>query len=138
MQRDIQIIQNTFWVLYQNLLRDHDKVSYKKRVEELQRNYESHPVFGCFCKNLYSCWQTILSYEVREINMQAIQTELWCAYKACLVGGRAGVFTKRAAALVKRYEQDKALCSFCQNLIISWAPVITAVLQEQRGVAYNG
>ena len=63
-----------------------------------------------------------------EVNMEEdiknIQNEFWKIYKKFTVNKDMAEYNKNVKELVGKYKEDKFLFPFCQNLAITWAPLI--------------
>ena len=64
-----------------------------------------------------------------------IQNTLWAMYKESEKSGNAKAYTDRAAELCKRYKDRPELLCFCQNLLISWTPIINMLAENCRNGA---
>lgn len=52
-----------------------------------------------------------------------IQNIVWTMFREFLETHDMEKYNQRAAALVQKYKEDE-LCIFCQNLLLTWAPII--------------
>lgn len=67
-----------------------------------------------------------------EKEIQYIQNELWRLYKAFVSGGSMKEYNRGVQRLSGRYKGDEILLNFCQNLIISWAPIMNELSVNRR------
>lgn len=70
-------------------------------------------------------------------DIKYIQNTIWTMYKDYLSNHDMAAYNRKVEELSKEYcnKGDKQLLSFCQNLLISWAPVINAFAEEfKKGV----
>lgn len=68
----------------------------------------------------------------RDDEIKYIQNYIWKMYKDYLDTHDMPEYNRKMGELVKRYhdKKDKLLMHFCQNLLISWCPVITEYAKE--------
>ena len=66
-------------------------------------------------------------------HIKHIQNTLWAMYKEFLENHSVSDYNTKAKQLVDYYFDNKEMLTFCQNLIITWAPVINALAEEYRG-----
>ena len=67
-------------------------------------------------------------------DIKHIQNTIWAAYKDFLSDHDMGKYNRRTGELAEEYQNkgDEQLLSFCQNLLISWCPVINGFAEEFR------
>lgn len=65
-------------------------------------------------------------------DIKHIQNTLWSIYKDFLKDHDVCMFTNKAAELVSEYEDKCDMKLFCQDLIITWTPVINGMAAEFR------
>lgn len=70
-------------------------------------------------------------------NIKDIQNTLWAMYKDFMETHSVSDYNTKAKQLVDKYSENKEMLTFCQNLIITWAPVINALAEEYRGELGN-
>lgn len=61
-----------------------------------------------------------------------IQNTLWAIYKDFLSDHDVKAYTRKANELVCKYEGDKIISSYVQNLAISWSPMINELARWFR------
>ncbi len=63
-----------------------------------------------------------------------IQNTIWAMYKQFLSDHDIEEYNRNMGKLAKEYADkgDKQLLLFCQNLLISWAPVVNTFAEEFR------
>lgn len=52
-----------------------------------------------------------------------IQNTIWIIFREFMKTHNMEMYNKRSEELVQKYKEDE-LCTFCENQLISWAPVI--------------
>lgn len=67
-----------------------------------------------------------------ENDIKYIQNTLWAMYKEFLTSYNVRRYTQQAVELRKKYDDNSFLSCFCQNMIISWTPVINRMAEEHR------
>ncbi len=74
--------------------------------------------------------------EKRHKEITHIQNMIWAMYKDFLADHDMREYNRKMGELAKEYQnkEDGQLLSFCQNILISWAPVINALAEEFRKV----
>lgn len=67
-------------------------------------------------------------------DIKYIQNAIWALYKNYLSDHDLAVYNRKIAELVSEVSNkgDKLLLSFCQNLLISWTPIINSFAEEFR------
>lgn len=68
-----------------------------------------------------------------EEEIKDIQNSLWKIYKNFLDDHDVQNYTRKAAAIARKYEGNRQMHSFCQNLVITWAPVINELKRKYAG-----
>ena len=74
--------------------------------------------------------------EERHKEITHIQNTIWAMYKDFLSDHDMQAYNRKMGELSKEYydKGDKQLLSFCQNILISWCPVINGFAEEFRRV----
>lgn len=72
--------------------------------------------------------------EERHKEISHIQNTIWAMYKDFLLDYDMVAYNQKIISLTKEYydKDDKQLLSFCQNLLISWCPIINGLAEEFR------
>lgn len=67
-------------------------------------------------------------------DIKYIQNTIWAIYKCFLTDHDMKAYNREIGELTKKYTEkgDKQLLSFCQNLLISWCPIMNALAEEFR------
>lgn len=67
-------------------------------------------------------------------DIKHIQNTVWAMYKDFLSDHDMAAYNRRMGGLAKEYADkgDQRLLSFCQNILISWAPIINEFAEEFR------
>lgn len=65
-------------------------------------------------------------------DIKCIQNTLWIIYKEFEEKHDVKRYTDQATALCNLYKDNPMMLNFCQNLIVSWAPVINALAEQYR------
>lgn len=65
-------------------------------------------------------------------NVKYIQNTLWKIYKEFLDDRNVKEYTRKASELVHLYDGNKEMLLFCQNLIITWTPIINSLAEDFR------
>lgn len=65
-------------------------------------------------------------------DIKYIQNTLWVMYKDFSVDFNMRKYSEQAADLCKRYKDNPLMLNFCQNLVITWTPVINTMAEEHR------
>lgn len=74
-----------------------------------------------------------------ENDIKYIQNTLWVIYKEFLLDFNVREYTRKASELVHRYDGNKEMLLFSQNLVICWTPIINRLAENHRnGVPQNG
>lgn len=60
-------------------------------------------------------------------DIKYIQNTLWSIYKDFLQDHDIREYTSKAAELVHKYKDKHDMMLFCQNLIITWTPVLNGL-----------
>ncbi len=61
-----------------------------------------------------------------------IQNTLWAMYKEFISTHNVKKYTDQATELCKKYKERPELLSFCQNLVVTWTPIINLLAQQHR------
>lgn len=61
-----------------------------------------------------------------------IQNTIWVMYKEVEKTGNAKAYTDQAKELCKKYKERPELLVFCQNLVITWTPIINLLAEQHR------
>lgn len=71
----------------------------------------------------------------KEEEIKHIQNTIWMMYKAYLKDHDMKEYNRKMKELVTEYcdKKDKLLLSFCKNLLIAWAPIISEFAKEFNG-----
>lgn len=67
-------------------------------------------------------------------DIKHIQNTIWAMYKDFLKDHNMMEYNRKMGELAKEYYEkgDKQLLSFCQNLLITWAPIISSLAEGFR------
>ena len=68
-------------------------------------------------------------------DIKHIQNTIWAMYKAYLADHDMKKWNEEMEKLTQEYYKkgDEQLLSFCQNLLITWCPIISGFAEEFRG-----
>ena len=140
---DIEHIQYSLWGMYKDFLADKDLDRYKSRTDAFLNGYKESRKY--FCRNLIIEWTAVVdglaedfkhgrNVEEKTNCIKHIQNTLWAMYKDFLEDHDMGVYNNKAQKLTREYARkgDKQLLSFCQNMILSWSPIINESAEEFR------
>lgn len=61
-----------------------------------------------------------------------IQNAVWKAYTDFRASGDMRQYNKDVQDIIRKYDDDKPMLNFAQNIIISWAPIINGMAEERR------
>lgn len=64
-----------------------------------------------------------------------IQNTLWAMYKEVEKTGNAKTYTDQASELCKKYKEHPELLTFCQNLVVTWTPIINLLAEQHRNAS---
>lgn len=115
----------------------------QKHVEKTVKSIlsqETHILLHKILKCYFCYILTILgAYHAgkKKEDIKNIQNTIWTMYKDYLSDHDMEAYNRKMGELSKEYRDkgDMQLLSFCQNLLISWAPVINAFAKEfKKGV----
>lgn len=67
-----------------------------------------------------------------ENEIKYIQNTLWSIYKEFLQHHSVREYSRKASELVHKFDGNKEMLLFCQNLIISWTPIINKLAEQYR------
>lgn len=72
--------------------------------------------------------------EKRHKEISHIQNSIWVMYREFLENHDMAAYNRKIGELSKEYydKGDKQLLSFCQNILISWCPIINGFAEEFR------
>lgn len=76
--------------------------------------------------------------EERHKEIAHIQNTVWAMYKDFLADHDMAAYNRKMGELSKEYKGDKQMLSFCQNILISWCPIINEFAEEFRNEGGNG
>lgn len=140
---DIRQIQISLWGMYKDFLADKDSGRYKDRADSFL-NACKEPL-KYFCRNLVTTWTAVVYGLAEDFSngcdvgektncIKHIQNTVWAMYKAFLSDHDMAAYNRKAGELSKEYydKGDTQLLSFCQNILISWCPVINGFAEEFR------
>lgn len=65
-------------------------------------------------------------------DIKYIQNTIWAMYKAFSETHNMLEYNNQALELCRKYKNNEKMLSFCQNLIITWAPVINDMMEEYK------
>ena len=61
-----------------------------------------------------------------------IQNELWAMYRQFVTDFNVKKYTNQATNLCRKYKDNKILLNFCQNLVVTWTPIINHLAEIHR------
>ena len=67
-----------------------------------------------------------------EDDIKYIQNTVWAMYKAFSDNHNMLEYNNQALELCRKYKNDEQMLSFCQSLIITWAPVINGMMEKYK------
>ena len=67
-----------------------------------------------------------------EDDIKYIQNTVWAMYKAFSDNHDMVEYNNQALELCRKYRNNANMLSFCQNQIITWAPVINRMMEEYK------
>lgn len=67
-----------------------------------------------------------------ENDIKYIQNTVWAMYKAFSNNHDMVEYNNQALELCRKYRNNANMLSFCQNLIITWAPIINGMMAEYK------
>ncbi len=70
-----------------------------------------------------------------EDDIKYIQNTVWSMYKVFSSNYNMVEYNNQALELCRKYKDNAKMLSFCQNSIITWAPVINGMMEERKGNA---
>ncbi|MCI8316044.1 MAG: hypothetical protein HFH74_13640 [Lachnospiraceae bacterium] len=72
--------------------------------------------------------------EERHKEITHIQNTIWAMYKDFLADHDMAAYNRKIEELSKEYTHkgNQQLLSFCQNILISWCPIINGLAEEFR------
>ena len=72
--------------------------------------------------------------EERHKEITHIQNTIWAMYKDFLSDHDMTAYNRKMGELTKEYydKKDKQMLYFCQNILISWCPIINGFAEEFR------
>ena len=69
---------------------------------------------------------------IRNDDIKYIQNTLWAMYKVFSENHNMAEYNKQAQELCRKYRNDAKMLPFCQNLIITWAPIINGMMEAYK------
>lgn len=140
---DIKHIQYSLWGMYKDFLADKDSDRYKDRTNAFLNDYKESLKY--FCRNLIITWTAIVDglaedfrngcdVEEKTDCIKHIQNSIWTMYKDFLSDHDMVAYNRKMGELTNLYADkgDKQLLSFCQDVFISWCPIINEFAEEFR------
>lgn len=73
-----------------------------------------------------------MGQELKHEDLVFIQNTFWGMYKEYAENHNAKEYTRKARELAAKYSGNKTLKSFCENLAITWTPVISGLGDAYR------
>lgn len=67
-----------------------------------------------------------------EDDIKYIQNTVWSMYKVFSSNYNMVEYNNQAFELCRKYKDNAKMLSFCQNLIITWAPIINRMMEEHK------
>lgn len=67
-----------------------------------------------------------------ENDIKYIQNTVWSMYKVFSSNYNMVEYNNQALELCRKYKDNAKMLSFCQNLIITWAPIINGMMEERK------
>lgn len=67
-----------------------------------------------------------------EDDIKYIQNTVWSMYKVFSNNYNMVEYNNQALELCRKYKDNAKMLSFCQNLIITWAPIINGMMEERK------
>ena len=67
-----------------------------------------------------------------EDDIKYIQNTVWSMYKVFSSNYNMVEYNNQALELCRKYKKNEKMLSFCQNLIITWAPIINGMMEEHK------
>ena len=67
-----------------------------------------------------------------ENEIKYIQNTVWAMYKTFSDNHNMVEYNNQALELCRKYRNNAKLLSFCQNLIITWSPIINGMMEEHK------
>ncbi len=142
---DIKNIQQSMWEMYKDFLANKDLDRYKACSRVFMDEHVG--ILKYFCSNLVNTWLPAIDGLAKDFrnnhdvkaktdHIKYIQNTVWKMYKDFLADHDMREYNRKMGELAKEYQNkgDGQLLSFCQNILISWAPVINALAEEFRKV----
>lgn len=65
-------------------------------------------------------------------DIKYIQNTLWAMYKEFTSDFDVKKYTDQATSLCKKYKNNPTMLNYCQNLVVSWTPVINEMAEQYR------
>lgn len=140
---EIKHIQYSMWGMYKDFLADKDSDRYKDRTNAFLNDCKKSLKY--FCRNLIITFTSVVDgfaedfrsgRDVKEKTerIKHIQNLIWEMYKDFLSDHDMAAYNRKMIKLTKEYcnQGDKQLLSFCQDIFISWCPIINGFSEEFR------
>lgn len=67
-----------------------------------------------------------------EENIKFIQNSIWNIYKQFLDDKKVDDFTKKCSAMVDKFIAGSLEHSFCQNLVLTYTPIVNQIKAGER------
>lgn len=67
-----------------------------------------------------------------EDDIKYIQNTVWSMYKVFSSNYNMVEYNNQALELCRKYKDNAKMLSFCQNLIITWSPIINGMMEEHK------
>lgn len=67
-----------------------------------------------------------------ENDIKYIQNTIWAMYKVFSENHNMVEYNNQALELCRKYRNNANMLSFCQNLIITWSPIINGMMEEYK------
>lgn len=67
-----------------------------------------------------------------EDDIKYIQNTVWSMYKVFSTNYNMVEYNNQALELCRKYKDNAKMLSFCQNLIITWSPIINGMMEEHK------
>ena len=141
---DIKNIQQSLWEMYKDFLENKEPERYKVSSGAFVDDHRGPLKY--FCRNLVSTWIPVIDGLAEDIrnnhdvkaktdHIKYIQNTVWRMYEDFLLDHDMGKYNQKMGELARKYHDkgDRQLLSFCQNIAISWCPVINKFAEQFRG-----
>lgn len=67
-----------------------------------------------------------------EDDIKYIQNTVWSMYKVFSSNYNMVEYNNQALELCRKYKKNEKMLYFCQNLIITWSPIINGMMEEHK------